>query len=90
MTSKRSLILSNHALEDLQYWTQENPRIAQKILKLIAEVVKTPFTGTGKPEPLKHLKANTWSRKIDNEHRLVYEVLENEIRIVQCRYHYAK
>jgi toxin YoeB len=90
MNSKHSLILSSHALEDLQYWTRENPRIAQKILKLIEETIKTPFTGIGKPEPLKHLKANTWSRRIDNEHRLVYEVLEREIRIVQCRYHYTK
>jgi toxin YoeB len=54
MTSKHSLILSSHALEDLQFWTRENPRIAQKILKLIEETVKTPFTGIGKPEPLKH------------------------------------
>lgn len=90
MNSKHNLILSSHALEDLQYWTKENPRMAQKILKLIEEILKTPFTGTGKPEPLKHLKANTWSRRIDTEHRLVYEVLENEIRIVQCRYHYSK
>ncbi|SJM94713.1 toxin of the YoeB-YefM toxin-antitoxin system [Crenothrix polyspora] len=90
MTSKRSLILSSHALDDLQYWVRENPRITQKILKLIEETVKTPFTGLGKPEALKHLKANTWSRRIDNEHRLIYEVLENEIRIVQCRYHYTQ
>ena len=90
MTLKHSLILSDHALDDLQYWTRENPRIAQKILKLIEETVKTPFTGIGKPEPLKYLKVNTWSRRIDNEHRLVYEVLESGIRIMQCRYHYKK
>ena len=90
MNSRHSLILCSHSLEDLQYWARENPCIAQKILKLIEETVKTSFIGIEKPEPLKHLKINTWSRRIDNEHWLVYEVLENKIRIVQCRYHYTK
>jgi len=56
--------------------------------KLIKEVQRDPFTGTGKPEPLKHALSGCWSRRIDQEHRLVYQVREDKIRILACRYHY--
>ena len=56
--------------------------------KLIKEVQRDPFTGTGKPEPLKHGLSGCWSRRIDQEHRLVYQVREDKIRILACRYHY--
>ncbi|WP_089728068.1 Txe/YoeB family addiction module toxin [Candidatus Thiosymbion oneisti] len=82
MPSKRTLTLSNNALEDLSYWVQEDPRIARKILRFCEEVLHTPFSGTGKPEPLKYLKDHTWSRRITCEHRLVYEVSDTDIRVI--------
>lgn len=59
-----------------------------RIMKLVKEVQINPFQGTGKPEPLKHELSGCWSRRIDKEHRLVYEVQEDKIRILACRYHY--
>ncbi|WP_404791173.1 Txe/YoeB family addiction module toxin [Altericista sp. CCNU0014] len=61
---------------------------ALKIIKLIQEVQREPFSGTGKPEKLKHDLAGCWSRRINREHRLVYQVLDRKIRILACRYHY--
>ena len=88
MTSKRNLVLGDQALDDLRYWTAKKPKTAQKILKLIEVILRSPFAGEGKPEPLKHLKPNTWSRRINQEHRLIYEVSDHQILVVQCRYHY--
>lgn len=62
--------------------------MAQRIVRLIQAVQRDPFTGIGKPEPLKHELAGCWSRRINDEHRLVYQVLEDKIRILACRYHY--
>ena len=62
--------------------------MALRIIKLIKEVQRNPFSGTGKPEPLKHELAGCWSRRIDKEHRLIYQVEEEKIRILACRYHY--
>ena len=90
MTSARSLVLAAEALDDLRYWVETDPRKANRILKLIDEVCRTPFSGTGKPEPLKHLGGGVWSRRIDQEHRLVYAVDTQTIRIAQCRYHYLR
>jgi toxin YoeB len=81
--------LAPEALEDLRYWTEADPRKAVRILKLIDEVCRTPFAGTGKPELLKHL-GGVWSRRIDQEHRLVYSVSGETVRILQCRYHYTR
>ncbi|WP_282568547.1 Txe/YoeB family addiction module toxin [Bosea sp. 124] len=61
---------------------------ALKALQLIDECIRTPFTGRGKPEPLRHDKAGWWSRRITDEHRLVYRVIEDRLEIAQCRYHY--
>jgi len=80
--------LAPEALDDLRFWTETDPRKAQRILKLIDEVCRTPFSGTGKPELLRHL--GVWSRRIDQEHRLVYAVSSETVRIVQCRYHYTR
>lgn len=74
--------------EDLIWWVEKDRKKALRILKLIREVQRDPFTGTGKPEPLKHELSGCWSRRIDQEHRLVYQVTENKIRILACRYHY--
>jgi toxin YoeB len=82
--------LAAEALDDLRYWVEADSRKAARILKLIEEVCRTPFSGTGKPEALKHLGGGVWSRRIDQEHRLVYSVEAASIRILQCRYHYLR
>lgn len=76
------------AFEDLAWWIQQDRKTALRIIKLIKEIQRTPFTGTGKPEPLKHELQGCWSRRITQEHRLVYEVTDDKIRILACRYHY--
>jgi toxin YoeB len=77
-----------NAFEDLAWWVQHDRKTALRIIKLIKEIQRSPFTGTGKPEPLKHDLQGCWSRRITQEHRLVYEVGETTIRILACRYHY--
>jgi len=76
------------ALDDLRYWIKTDKRQAERIVALLEEVRRTPFEGTGKPEPLRFQLAGCWSRRIDREHRLVYQVDEQEIVIIACRYHY--
>lgn len=83
-----NLVFDEHALEDLKYWVETDRRKALKVLALIEETAKSPFNGTGKPEPLKYKLQGCWSRRIDQEHRLVYQVSEHIIRILSCRYHY--
>jgi toxin YoeB len=77
-----------NGFEDLAWWVEKDRKKALRIIKLIKEVRKDPFTGTGKPEPLKHELSGCWSRRIDKKHRLVYQVKEEKIRILACRYHY--
>lgn len=86
--SARSLEFDPAGFEDLAWWIKEDRKKALRIVSLIKEVQKEPFRGTGKPEPLKHELAGCWSRRIDQEHRLVYEVKKDKIRILACRYHY--
>jgi toxin YoeB len=76
------------ALDDLRYWLKTDKRQADRILALLEEIRRTPFDGTGKPEPLRFQLAGCWSRRIDREHRLVYQVEESEIVVIACRYHY--
>jgi len=75
--------------EDLQYWVSTDQRTALRIFKLIEAVLRDPFQGLGKPEPLKFLGAGVWSRRITQEHRLVYVVSRNRIDFIQARYHYG-
>lgn len=84
----RSLEFDPAAFEDLTWWVQRDRKRAQRILRLIQEAAQDPFSGIGKPEPLKHELAGCWSRRIDEEHRLVYSVTDDRIRILACRYHY--
>ncbi len=74
--------------EDLAWWVENDRKKALKIIKLIKEIQKNPFEGTGKPERLKHDLSGCWSRRIDKEHRLVYQIFDDKIRILACRYHY--
>ncbi len=74
--------------DDLAWWIEKDRKTALRIVRLLREVQRDPFRGTGKPEPLKHELAGCWSRRIDQEHRLVYEVHEEKIRVLACRFHY--
>ncbi|MCL5991906.1 MAG: Txe/YoeB family addiction module toxin [Bacteroidetes bacterium] len=76
------------ALEDYKEWANTDIKIYRKIAKLIENIQNQPFEGLGKPEPLKHDYQGCWSRRITQEHRLVYKVTEVEIIIVSCKYHY--
>jgi len=84
----RNLEFDPSAFEDLAWWIETDRKKALKIVKLIEAVQRDPFTGLGQPEKLKHELARAWSRRIDQEHRLVYEVQDNKIKILSCRYHY--
>jgi toxin YoeB len=76
------------AFEDLGWRVEKDRSLALRIIRLIREIQKEPFTGLGKPEPLKHDLKGCWSRRIDQEHRLVYQIRDDKIRILACRYHY--
>ena len=74
--------------EDLLYRQAADRKLFRKLVRLIAEIQRDPFTGIGKPEPLKGDLSGYWSRRIDDEHRLVYRPTENEVVIIKARYHY--
>lgn len=76
------------AFEDYQNWARSDKTVFKKINSLIKEILRTPFIGTGKPEPLKHELSVFWSRRITEEHRLVYKVEKDELLIASCKYHY--
>jgi toxin YoeB len=84
----RSLEFDLNALEDLIWWLEKDRKIALKILKLAESIMRNPHEGIGKPEPLKGNFSGLWSRRIDKEHRLIYDVQKDKIRILACRYHY--
>ncbi|HEX8422667.1 MAG TPA: Txe/YoeB family addiction module toxin [Pyrinomonadaceae bacterium] len=84
----KSLEFDQAAFEDLAWWIEQDRSKALRIVSLIKDVQRDPFKGIGKPEPLKHEFKGCWSRRIDQEHRLVYQVTEEKIRILACRYHY--
>lgn len=84
------IVFSVNAWEDYSSWLKEDKAILRKINDLIKDIQRTPFEGKGKPEPLKYDLAGFWSRRIDREHRLVYQVNRNEILIYGCRYHYDR
>ena len=75
-------------LQDLEYWTRTNRRIAIRVLALVEAVMRHPFEGQGKPEPLRGQLAGKWSRRIDQEHRLVYTVEADRVHFLAARYHY--
>lgn len=83
-----NLLFTDEAWEDYLYWQAADKSVLKKINSIIKEIKRSPFDGTGKPEPLKYDLAGYWSRRLTSEHRLVYKVTEESIVIVQCRYHY--
>jgi len=88
MKFAKSLEFDKNAIEDLSYWVKTDRRKTEKILILVQEIGEHPFQGTGKPEPLKYELSGCWSRRIDQEHRIVYFISEGKIRILSCRFHY--
>jgi toxin YoeB len=74
--------------EDLRYWVETDRKVALRAFDLIEAIMRDPFDGIGKPEPLKYLAPNTWSRRLTQEHRIVYLVSEDRIDFLQARYHY--
>jgi len=74
--------------EDLAHWVDVDHRMALKVLKLVEAILRDPFEGEGKPEPLKYLLPDTWSRRITLEHRLIYRILQGQIHFLEARYHY--
>ena len=74
--------------EDLRYWVETDRRIALRALEIVEAILRDPFEGIGKPEPLKYLASGTWSRRLTQEHRIVYLVSNDRIDFLQARYHY--
>ena len=82
------LIFADDAWEDYLYWQKHDKKMVERINKLIAEVKREPRAGVGKPEPLKHALSGYWSRRINDEHRMVYKIEGGSLLIAQLRYHY--
>ena len=87
-SKKRVCQLDTNGLGDLRWWVDTNRKTALRVMDLIDAVLRDPFGGVGKPEPLKGLGADLWSRRITQEHRLVYVVFEDRVVFIQARYHY--
>ena len=81
-------VFSDHAWDDYLYWQKTDKKIQKRINALLKEIARDPFRGTGKPEPLRHALASYWSRRITDEHRIVYKVEGDSLYIAQLRYHY--
>ncbi|MFP4092458.1 MAG: Txe/YoeB family addiction module toxin [Cyclobacteriaceae bacterium] len=85
------VVFTDTAQEDLSYWKKSaNTAVRNKISRLIQEISQHPFSGTGKPEPLKHELSGYWSRQINKEHRIVYRVQEDKVIVISLRYHYTR
>ncbi len=85
---KRIAVVSTHFQEDLRRWVETDRKVALRVLDLMAAILADPFQGIGKPEPLRYGFAGCWSRRITQEHRIVYRVFADRIEFVQAQYHY--
>lgn len=81
-------VFVDESWEDYLYWQKIDKKMLKRINALLKDISRQPYDGIGKPEPLKHNYRGFWSRRIDGEHRLIYQVTEDEIRIIKCRFHY--
>lgn len=88
MSNQRLAVFQPEFREDLIYWVKTDRKTALRVLKLVEAVLRDPFSGLGKPEPLKYLGVGVWSRRITQEHRLVYLVSQDRVDFLQARYHY--
>lgn len=82
------LIFAEQAWEDYLYWQKTDRKVLERVNALIRDIQREPFSGIGKPEPLKHAFAGYWSRRINDEHRIIYKVKDDSLLIAQLRYHY--
>jgi len=82
------LVFSDEAWDDYLYWQKQDRKRVERINKLVQEVKREPFSGVGKPEPLKHALSGWWSRRITDEHRMVYRIEDDELLLAQLRYRY--
>ena len=85
---QRLAVFQPEFIEDLRFWVETDRKLALKTLELIEAILRDPFTGIGKPEPLKYLAPGTWSRRLTQEHRIVYLVRDERIDFLQAKYHY--
>ena len=85
---KRKAIFHPEFLEDLRYWVETDRKLALRTFDLIEAILRDPYQGVGKPEPLRYLAPGTWSRRLTQEHRIVYLVRDDRIDFLQARYHY--
>jgi toxin YoeB len=88
VSAKRATVFQPEFIEDLEFWVQTNRKVALRVLAIVQAISRDPFTGIGKPEPLKYLPSGTWSRRLTEEHRVVYLVSAGRIDFLQARYHY--
>ena len=89
MTRKQRLaVFQPEFIEDLRYWVETDRKLALNTLNMVENILRDPFQGIGKPEPLKYLAPGTWSRRLTREHRIVYLVRDRQIDFLQARYHY--
>ena len=86
--AKREAVFHQEFREDLRYWVEVDRQVALRAFDLIEAILRDPFTGIGKPEPLTYLAAGTWSRRLTQEHRVVYPVSADRVDFLQARYHY--
>ncbi len=86
--AERDAVFQPEFREDLRYWVETDRRVALRVFDLVEAIMRDPFRGIGKPEPLRHLAPNTWSRRVTQEHRVVYLVRTDRIDFLQARYHY--
>lgn len=87
-TPERDAVFHRRFREDIKYWIQTDPAIALRAFDLIEAIMRDPFTGIGKPEPLRYDLSGAWSRRLTREHRIVYELRDDRITFLQARYHY--
>lgn len=84
----KKIAFEGNAFQDFTEWATTDKKIYKRIVDLIKDILHQPFTGIGKPEPLKHELKGYWSRRINDEHRLVYKVSDDDVTIISCKYHY--
>lgn len=85
---ERQAVFQPEFLEDLEYWVQTDRKMALRLIKMVREILRNPFEGIGKPEPLKYEFSGAWSRRLNKEHRIVYLVSEDRIDFLKARYNY--
>jgi len=86
--AERRAVFALHFLEDCEHWVRADRKVALRLLRIVRETVREPASGIGKPEPLRGALTGLWSRRLTQEHRVVYEIAEDHVRFLQARYHY--